>query len=146
MAALVLPVCRVLMTCCGDLGKRRGGSTGELHLLWCSSSTESRFPRWKPNVSPSLVVPGNGLAYIRHCFVKLDFLLSENLRSSIGQRQCWCIVFFLKASFFKNRFLQFCCCEFFITATGALFYIPLFLFIFLGCVHPCLISLDIWLV
>ena len=44
--------------------------------------------------------------YWRHCFwVNSDFLQGENPRSSIGQRQCLCIVSFLEALLWRASFV-----------------------------------------
>jgi hypothetical protein len=76
---------------------------------------------------------------LRHYFGYSDFLQGENPRSSIGQRQCLCIVFFLEELPLENLFVvgvlsllwfECCCCECFITAIGSLFSFSL------GCLHP----------
>jgi hypothetical protein len=112
----------------------------------CSSCTESRFPGWKPNIWPLLVVPCNDLAEgILFCELRLPQGWKSNilnLRSCKDNawtlfpslQRCFCRIYLLSGCSLW-WLLEYCCRECFIIATRYLFLVYLFNF-FLGFVHP----------
>jgi hypothetical protein len=106
-----------------------------LHLWWCSSSTESRLPGWKPNVWPLLVVPVNylveGIILWSRTFYSVK---TQDFRSDDDNA---CVLFLFGGVAFGESIMWSGCChlwlfECLITAMGSLFFC--FSFFFAGCV------------